>query len=56
MEVSADDRFEADLEDMNAQRRRAIDALSRIDAAYGSDASQEELWALEAALNTVYML
>eukprot|EP00434_Breviolum_minutum_P040749 symbB.v1.2.036227.t1/scaffold5065.1/size52819/1 len=57
MEASADDHLEADLEDMNAQRRRAIDAITRrIDAAYVSGASQEELWALEDALDRVYML
>ena len=57
MEVLGDDHLEADLEDMNAQRQRPIDAISsRIDAAYVSGASQEELWALEDALNTVYML
>ena len=56
-EASADDRLEADLEDMNARRRRAIDAITRqIDASYVSGASQEELWDLEDALNRVYML
>ena len=56
-EASADDHMEADLEDLNAQRRRAIDAITRrIDAAYVSGASQEEIWALEESLNTIYML
>ena len=56
-EASADDHLEAELADMNAQRQRAIDAITRrIDAAYESGASQEEIWALEESLNTIYML